>query len=159
MKHWKRRKRRSILCLITGSMRLLVRLKSEDPLTLGLLSYRIAMGILESTKSLRLAAGFLRTASEAYQRAQMFGVCEMMRERWPLVCPYISTPVTLPSQILRHSHHLESMSSGPPPLRRASISTSNETTASIHSSGNQSGDVHKAQDNRSFNVDQLDTLA
>jgi hypothetical protein len=118
----------------------------------GLLAYYISKAILNTTNSQRLATGFLRAAAASYRHAQMYGVCEMLREKWPVVCPIAPAHGLLPSQALGVKDGV------PPPLRRASISTSNETVASQHSSGGSSLDKDRIADKKASH-DQLDALA
>lgn len=121
-------------------------------LILGLLAYHVSKAILNVTNSQRLATGFLRAAAASYRHAQMYGVCEMLREKWPAVCPLAPAHGLLPSQALGIKD------GAPPPLRRASISTSAETVASQHSSGGSALDKDKIAEKKAPH-DQLDALA
>lgn len=118
----------------------------------GLLSYYVAQAILKATKSERLAAGFLQAAAGYYRKAEMFGLCEMLREKWPAVCPAAPSHGVLPSQALGLRD-----GTGPPPLRRSSLSTSSETVISAHSSGTSS--LERGSEAKKLNADQLDALA
>lgn len=118
----------------------------------GLLAYYISTAILKATNSQRLATGFLRAAAASYLQAEMFGVCGMLREKWPAVCPIAPSHGLLPSQALGVKDGI------PPPLRRASISTSNETVVSQHSSGESSLDKDRIAEKKAPH-DQLDALA
>jgi hypothetical protein len=118
----------------------------------GLLSYHVGQAILKATRSERLATGFLRAAAVSYRQAEMFGLCEMLREKWPAVCPAAPSHGILPSQALGTQD-----GTGPPPLRRASLSISSETVISAHSSGASS--LERGSEAKKLNADQLDALA
>ena len=117
----------------------------------GLLSFYLGQSILRVTNSQRLASGFLRAAAGCYRNAEMIGLCEMLRKRWPSACPSPPATPLLPSQALGILPSL-----APPPLRRASLSNSAETAISHPSSGTTQ---ERLTDPKRGSNDQLDALA
>ncbi|KLT44142.1 hypothetical protein CC85DRAFT_32503 [Cutaneotrichosporon oleaginosum] len=90
---------------------------NDQMLLSGLLNFYTADLLIKRTGSPKLAAGFIRAAFTAYKLYQAAGLCEMLRDRYPLHCP--STPVAPrgPTDFLNAD-------AVPPPLRRESVSVS-----------------------------------
>ncbi|KAL7420434.1 hypothetical protein Q5752_004384 [Cryptotrichosporon argae] len=116
----------------------------SDNVLCGLLNYLIADAIRRATGSDKLATGFIRAAFASYRSAEQHGLCQMLKRRFPNTCPALPAATVLPSQRL-------GVVVAPPVLRRASVSTSNETTVS-----NRSKDTDEA--NASAVNDSLDAL-
>lgn len=129
------------------------RFEDNDQMLLsGLLNFYTADALVKRTGSAKLAAGFIRAAFTAYRINQSAGLCEMLRDRFPLHCP--TTPVTPrgPTDFL----NMDVVP--PPPLRRASVSISTiaNSDSAIVSRINED---NVAEMSGSSLTDNLDTLA
>jgi hypothetical protein len=99
---------------------------------------------------IKLAAGYFMAAFVAYRSAESFGLCYMLRERWPGLMPAPPPQIHLPVEPLPSGVSIA------PRFRRASVLQSNETVtssgASSHSRArDEQGSISSAEDN-------LDTL-
>ena len=99
----------------------------------------------------KLAMGFLRAAYIGYKAGEAFGVCQMLTERYPSACPEALGNYRLPSQWLGMGVSAAPL---PPAFRRASLSASNETTASPDNASND----ERLTDNSHIGDDVLDTI-
>ena len=123
----------------------------------GLLSYYVGMTVLETSKSTRLAGGFIRAASISYRKVHLAGVNEMLRQKFPEICTIVPVHGLLPSQALgankmdgpKELSHRDS-------LHRDSLSTSNGTLLSPPLHASETSHPEKAVSK--ISDDQLDTL-
>lgn len=126
------------------------RFEDNDQMLLsGLLNFYTAEALIKSTGSAKLAAGFIRASFTAYRLNQAAGLCEMLRDRYPLHCP--TTPVTPRGPI-----DFLGIDAVPPPLRRASVSISTVTNSDTPMRVN---DENVLEASVTASTDNLDTLA
>ncbi|BEI86447.1 hypothetical protein CcaverHIS002_0607340 [Cutaneotrichosporon cavernicola] len=131
------------------------RFEDDDQMLLsGLLNFYTADLLIKCTGSPKLAAGFIGAAFRAYKIYQAAGLCEMLRDRYPIHCP--PTPVTPrgPSDFLV-------VDVVPPPLRRESLAVSVSALTNSDSTvvSRTNDDPTTIEASTAFTDNNLDTLA
>ncbi|BEJ17086.1 hypothetical protein CspHIS471_0604870, partial [Cutaneotrichosporon sp. HIS471] len=131
------------------------RFEDDDQMLLsGLLNFYTADLLIKCTGSPKLAAGFIGAAFRAYKHYQAAGLCEMLRDRYPIHCP--PTPVTPrgPSDFLV-------VDVVPPPLRRESLAVSVSALTNSDSTvvSRTNDDPTTVEASTAFTDNNLDTLA
>lgn len=128
----------------------------EQYLLSGLLNYIVADVLIERTGSLKLATGFVRSAFAGYRMSGAAGACEVLRQRYPMLCPTTTITPRGPTEFFMPDHV--------PVARRPSMSTlsvTGETMTTSSQAPNGGGEtLSSSQDTQTLSErDQLDTLA
>lgn len=127
----------------------------EQYLLSGLLNYIVADVLIERSGSLKLATGFIRSAFAGYRLSGASGACEVLRQRYPMLCPTTTVTARGPTEFFMPDHV--------PIVRRPSMSTlsvTGETMTTSSQAPNGGGEtVSSTQDTQTLSErDQLDTL-